>query len=59
MSIAMAERAQPEAQTVTIGAFVVKAATGLMMVAAAFIVLFKLGAILTPNVEAVVLLFVN
>jgi hypothetical protein len=59
MSIAMAERARPEAQTVTISTFVVKAATGLMMAAAAFIVLFKLGAMLTPNAEAVVWLFVN
>jgi hypothetical protein len=59
MSIAMAEQPRSEAQTVTIGAFVVKAATGLMMVAATSIVLFKLGAILTPNSEAVVRLFVN
>jgi len=59
MSIAMAERPRSATQTVTIGAFVVKAATGLMIVAAASIVLFKLGAILTPNAEAVVRLFVN
>jgi len=39
--------------------FLAKAATGLMMVTAAFLVLFKLGAASAPTADAVIQIFVN
>jgi hypothetical protein len=43
----------------TIGEFVIKAATGLLIVAAAFLVLFMLGAAVTSNTETAIETFLS
>jgi len=59
MSANMIEPGRRATAPLNVSDFLAKAATGLMMVTAAFLVLFKLGAASAPTAETALQIFLN